>query len=276
MSKGVDFLANVGQNTWFHILDPRTKLFFLITLIIVDLFFLDPRYLFVVFLSTVPFWIIARVKLRPLLPQLTGIALFLFSLMFFVFSFSGSIAMSGHAIKEEGGILIEIGPLAMTLSAARIGAVQILRMAIPMVTSLLVFSTTDPVMFARGLTKLKIPYEISFMLLGALRLLPLVLEESANIADAQRIRGVNTRGPVNRIKATNLLLFPLFVNTLRKARALGLAVECKAFGARAWHSYLREVRFERRDYLMMAWTITFATILLYIRLVMGLGWGWII
>lgn len=255
-------------------MDPRAKLIFLMGVIFADLFFLDPLYLFAVFLTTVPFWIMAKVKMRALLPQLTGIGIFVLGLMFFVFSFSGAVAVAGQA-HAESGVVISLGPLVMTLSGYRIGLVQIFRMAIPMITGLLVFSTTDPVMFARGMLKLRIPFEISFIFLVGLRFFPLVLEESANIGEAERVRGVGGRGPLARINATRLMIFPLFINSLRKSRDMGLSVESKAFGARKWKSFLRDVRFGTNDYLIVVWTIILLSTAAYVRYGLHLGWGWI-
>jgi len=268
-----EFLANLEQDTPFHRLDPRVKMLYLFVLTIVNIFYLDSKFLLIILFSTIPFWIIARIKIRSILPQLTGIALFLLSLMIFIYSFSGSVLFSGSEYSGTEGLSIKIGPLIMNFSAANLGLVQLLRMSIPMLTSLLIFSTTDPAMFARGLDKLKIPFEISFMFLGALKLLPLILEESRNITDAQRIRGVNTRGPINRIRATGMLLFPLIINTLSKSRQLGMAVECKAFGSGKHRSFYRELKIRKGDYIMLIWIFTFATVMLYIRFVLGMGWG---
>jgi energy-coupling factor transport system permease protein len=270
----LDFLANARGDTWFHRLDPRTKILYLVALVGVDLIFLKPLYLFTVFLSTVPIWISSKVKLRPILPQLTGFSITLLSFMLFAFSFSGAVGTSGHVDADETGI--PLGPFVIYPSAASIGAVQVLRMAIPMATSLLVFATTDPTAFARALNQMKVPREISFMMVTALRLFPLVLEESTNINQAQKVRGVSTKGLANRIRATGILVLPLFINILRQSRDLGIAVESRGFGARQWHGSLRELSFGTNDYLMFVWIVIFVSIGLYVRFVLGLGWAWII
>jgi len=270
----LDFLANARGNTWFHRLDPRTKILYLVALVGVDLIFLRPLYLFAVFLSTVPIWISSKVKLRPILPQLVGFSIVLLSFMLFTFSFSGAVGTSGHVDPDETGI--PLGPLVIYPSAASIGAVQVLRMAIPMVTSLLVFATTDPTAFARALNQMKVPREISFMMVTALRFFPLALQEMTDITQAQRVRGVSTKGPANRIRATRLLVLPLFINLLRQSRDMGIAVESRGFGARKWEGSLRELSFGRNDYLMFAWIVIFVCIGIYVRFVLGLGWAWII
>ena len=268
------FLANVRGTSWFHRLDPRTKVAYLAALVMIDLLFLDPRFLLVVFLTTVPIWISSRVDLRPLLPQITAVGITLLSLMLFIFSFSGAVGTSGHV--DPGQDSIPLGPLVFYPASFDIGAVQLLRMGIPMLTSLLVFATTDPTAFARALNKLKVPREISFMMVTALRFFPLVLEEYSNVSQAQRVRGAKPRGPIGRLRFFYRMSLPLLIVLLRKSRDMGIAVESRAFGARRWQGTLRTLTLTRRDHLFLAVVAIGALIALYVRFGLGLGWSWVI
>lgn len=273
-SEPLYFLANVRGNSWFHRLDPRTKVGFLVAVVLVDLLFLDPLYLFAVFVSTLPVWLTTRINLKPLLPQLTAIGITLLALMLFIFSFSGAIGMSGHSGGSQESI--PLGPLAFYPESFNIGAVQLLRMGIPMITSLLVFATTDPTAFARALQKMRVPKEIGFMIVTALRFFPLVLEEYTNVAQAQRVRGVSSKGPLNRLRFMSRMSLPLLIILLRKSRDMGIAVEGRAFGARQWKGSLRELSFGRNDYLFLVVVALGVVVALYVRFVLGLGWSWII
>jgi energy-coupling factor transport system permease protein len=270
----LNFLANVRGTSWFHGLDPRVKVIYLATLVLVDLLFLDPLYLFAVFLTTLPIWLTARINLRPLLPQITAVGITLLSLMLFIFSFSGAVGTSGNV--AEGREAIPLGPLAFYPASFDIGAVQILRMGIPMMTSLLVFATTDPTTFARALNKVKVPREISFMMVTALRFFPLVLEEYTNVSQAQRVRGARPGGLINRLRFFFRMSLPLLIILLRKSRDMGIAVEGRGFGARKWHGSLRELELRRNDYIFLVWIAIFATVALYVRFGLGLGWSWVI
>lgn len=268
---GGTFLSNVKKGTWFHRLDARVKFAYLLTILVVDLMFLDPKYLTYVLISTIPFWIIARIDIKAILPELIGAGLMLFSFMLFMFSFSG-VAPGGQA----GAAAFHLGPLTFYLSAASVGLVQILRLAVPLLTCLLVFATTDPTLFGKAMMQMKIPGEISFILVTAFNLFPMALQAASEISDAQRIRGVSLKGFSNRMKATGLLLLPLFVNTLRKSRERGIAVECRGFGARKWKESLATVPLQTRDYVMIAWIALLIVAALYVRFVRGLGWQWIV
>jgi energy-coupling factor transport system permease protein len=235
---------------------------------------LDPLYLLAVLATTLPVWATARVNLRPLLPQLTAIGLTLVSLMLFIFSFSGAVGTSAHV--ADGQPAISLGPLAFYPASFDIGAVQLLRMGIPMLTSLLVFATTDPTAFARALDRLRVPREISFMIVTALRFFPMVLEEYTNVLQAQKVRGARPTGLLNRLRFFQRMSLPLLVIMLRKSRDMGIAAEGRAFGARQWHGTLRELRLGRNDLAFMLVIALGVAIGLYVRIGLGLGWSWVI
>lgn len=273
-SQPIYFLANVRGNSWFHRLDPRTKVIYLVALVFVDLLFLDPIYLLGVFVTTLPIWVTTRINMRAVLPQITAIGTTLLALMLFVFSFSGAVGSSGNVEGGDDGI--PLGPLVFYPASFDIGAVQLLRMGIPMITSLLVFATTDPTAFARALGKMKVPKEISFMIVTALRFFPMVLEEYTNVSQAQRVRGVKPKGLINRLRFFYRMSLPLLIILLRKSRDMGIAVEGRGFGARRWAGSLRELEIRKNDYIFLFVVSILVLIALYVRFVLGLGWSWVI
>jgi energy-coupling factor transport system permease protein len=270
----INFLANVRGNSWFHRLDPRTKVTFLAVVVLVDLLFLNPVFLLAVFITTLPVWFTSRVNLKPLLPQLVGVGMTMLALMLFIFSFSGAIGTSGYVKPGQAGIAL--GFLVFYPESFSIGAVQLLRMGIPMVTSLLVFATTDPTAFARALDKMKVPKEITFMIVTALRFFPLVIEEYTNVTQAQKVRGVSTKGPVNWFRSVFRTSLPLLIIMLRKSREMGIAVEGRGFGAKKWYGSLRILKFEKNDFMLFGLLAVFICIALFVRFGLGLGWANII
>jgi len=264
------FLANTRGDTWFHRLDPRVKMIYLMAFVAIDLVFLDPLYLFLIFLSTIPIWISAKINLRPILPMLVGLGLTFLGLFLFMFSASGVVATSPIEGAAEG---IALGPITFYPVALKSGLVHIFRMAIPALTSLLVFATTDPSDFARAIHRWKAPREISFLVVMALRLFPLILEEFTNIRQAQRVRGASTKGLRNQFRALGRTHLPLLIILLRKAKDMGTAAESRAFGARKWSGSLREWQLLRDDYLMIGFTVVFFLTALVVRYGLGLGGG---
>ncbi len=109
------------------------------------------------------------------------------------------------------------------------------------------------------------------MMMGALKMFPLVFEEMQNIRTAQIIRGVKYGGMKNNLRAFKLAAFPLMINSLRKSRVTGVAVESKGFGKRAWNDYYQKFKLTRNDYLMLAFCVIFLVVSLVLRFGFGLG-----
>lgn len=258
------FLANTRGTTWVHRADPRVKLLFIVSITSMSLMFLSPLYLAGVLALTVPLWASARVDLRPLKGPLWGIGISLLGMLIFIF-LSSSLSYSGTPPWH-------LGPIALYPESLRNGSAQLFRMGIPMVTGLLIFTTTDPTDFSRVINRLHVPRQISFMLVTALRLFPLALTEFTNITQAQRLRGVTFTGPVNRVKAVTRTSLPLLIILLKKAQDMGIAVESRAFGAGRWNGAYKILRMSRADYVFGALTLAALLATIYVRFVLRLGW----
>ncbi|WP_290032973.1 energy-coupling factor transporter transmembrane component T family protein [Ligilactobacillus cholophilus] len=105
--------------------------------------------------------------------------------------------------------------------------------------STLLTATTTPLEIADGLEalmkplrKLKVPVdEIALMISIALRFVPTLMDETKKIMNAQRSRGVNF-GEGNLIHQAKMLvpiLVPLFVNSIKRAEDLAVAMEARGY-----------------------------------------------
>jgi energy-coupling factor transport system permease protein len=146
------------------------------------------------------------------------------------------------------------------------------RLILLLMPVMLIMATTEPTQMAKGLMKMGVPVSISFTILATLRFLPLVFEVTARVMEAQRVRGLTYTGWVDRLKNFKYLLLPLFINTLRSSRTLGLSVESKGFGARRWNEFYRDFQMQRADWLILAALVVISLASLYIRFVLNLGW----
>ena len=63
---GSDFSLNYEKTTWVHMLDPRTKLVFILVFATVPLFFTKFEYLLACTLLVLPVWISAKIDIRPI------------------------------------------------------------------------------------------------------------------------------------------------------------------------------------------------------------------
>jgi energy-coupling factor transport system permease protein len=256
-------IKTIQAQGWFFRTDPRIKVLFLVTFTVVNLIFLNPLVLIILTFSLVPIFLTTRINYRLVGTIILGYSLFLMA----VIASQGMAPVGRMADPEHLHFLFNLGFIHMTWEGLSIGVSRGLRFANPFFFGILIALTTDPIMMARGLIKMGLPFEIAFMMLAGLRFLPLVTDEARNISDAQTVRGM--RGSLKRFKAA---FFPLFLNSLRRAQRMGITIEAKSFGARNWKGFLRDVKIEPRDAILSTYAILMLITALYIRF--GLGWGY--
>lgn len=127
--------------------------------------------------------------------------------------------------------------------------------------STLLTATTTPLEIADGLEslmsplkKLKIPVnEISLMISIALRFVPTLMDETQKIMNAQRSRGVNfgEGNLFHQIKMLIPILIPLFVNSIKRAEDLAVAMEARGYQGGDERTRFRIQKWHRNDTLAL-------------------------
>jgi len=122
--------------------------------------------------------------------------------------------------------------------------------------------TTSPIMLTDGLESLlgplkrvKVPvHELAMMMSIALRFIPTLIEETDKIMSAQRARGADfdSGGLMQRARALLPLLVPLFISAFRRADELAIAMECRCYHGGEGRTRLRQLKYQRRDYIAIA------------------------
>lgn len=249
---------------WFYRTDPRAKMFFLVSYTLLNLLFLEPLALIALTTALLPIVLTTRLNYRFL-----GAAAFGYSFFLGAIIISQGMAPVGRMAVDPDNLhyVFDFGFVHMTWEGLGIGVARSFRFANPFFFGLLVAMTTDPVLMTRGLVRLRLPFELAFMVLAGLRFLPLVMEEARHIAEAQTVRGVK-----GRYRRLRMGLFPLFLNSLKRAQRMGVTIEAKSFGARNWRAFLRDVRFARTDLILLSYGLILVLGGLYVRF--GLGWGY--
>lgn len=107
------------------------------------------------------------------------------------------------------------------------------------VTSVMLTYTTSPFALTDGLEVLltplkivKVPvHDLSMMMTIALRFIPVLIEETDKIMNAQKARGADfSSGSIfKRAKALIPVLIPLFVSAFNRAGDLSVAMECRCY-----------------------------------------------
>lgn len=136
-----------------------------------------------------------------------------------------------------------LGPLRLTAPALAAGLAMALRLAVIALTTLLVFSTSDPTSLADSLVQQwHAPPRFAYGTLAALRIAPLLAGDWVAIGAARRVRGVESRGVRERISNAAARLLVLLVTALRRAERMALAMDARGFDSGVPRSHYRAMR----------------------------------
>jgi energy-coupling factor transport system permease protein len=173
--------------------------------------------------------------------EVRGVRLFVSTALF--------LALLQVLFVHQGRVLAHIGPLAPASGGVEAGVYVAGRFLVVVLLSYLFVLTTDPGDLAYGLMRAGLPYRYGFTLITALRLVPLFEQEGQIVYSAQLARGVqyDVRSPRRFLILARQFLLPLLVSALGKVDALAVSMEGRCFGKYPTRTFLRQVRFTRRD-----------------------------
>lgn len=120
----------------------------------------------------------------------------------------------------------------------------------------------------KPLKKVNFPVtQIALMLSIALRFVPLLVDETTKIMDAQRARGVDfgEGGLIKRIKSFVPILIPLFVSSFSIAYDLAIAMESRGYKDGEGRSKYRVLSWGKVDNIMVVTMFAVTAILLFLR-----------
>ena len=236
-------------NSFFHKLDPRTKIIAAVLYIAV-IFMCKSVWSFVLStVFTIAIILISRIPIKMILKSLKPLV--------FIIIFTAAINifwMEGENLLFEWGIIkiYAEGILHAVLMTLRI--VELLAG-----TSIILTYTTSPISLTDGLERLLAPlkviklpvHEFSMMMTIALRFIPTLVEETDKIISAQKARGVDfSNGSLaKRAKALIPVLIPLFISAFRRADDLAIAMECRCYRGGEGRTRMTVLRMGPRDLL---------------------------
>jgi energy-coupling factor transporter transmembrane protein EcfT len=127
-------------------------------------------------------------------------------------------------------ILLAVGPLAVKAEGLRFALLFSARLLVGMGSALLLLLTTrlDHVMLA--LTQRGLSLQIAYIVVTALQIVPRFQVRAQTIVDAQRSRGLQTRGSLGRrARALPALITPLLLSSLLESDERAIALEIRGF-----------------------------------------------
>lgn len=229
-----------------HRMDPRIKLLAIILYIVTVFFIVDYVMYAAIFLFVLTITLIAKISFKVLLRTVrTIIFLVLITSIINLFFTTGEelwVEWKFIKIYREG---VE--------HAIKLALRLILLMLFPSLLTL----TTTPMELTDALESLmsplkliKIPvHAIALIMSIALRMIPILMEETNKIMLAQKARGADfdTGGALKKAKAMIPVLVPLFVGAFRRADELALAMDARCYSSVAKRTKYKVMKLTVKD-----------------------------
>lgn len=247
MIKDITIGQYFASDSIIHKLDPRVKVtfvfFYIIGIFLVTkLWVYAPIFLFLIFLI-----LISKIKLKfvfkgikPLLP----IILLTFLL---------------NILMTPGEVVGQFWIFKVTKSGLNVGFFMAFRLIFLVIGTSLLTLTTSPIELTDAMEKMLHPFskiglpahQFAMMMTIALRFIPTLFEETDKIMKAQMARGADFESGNIIKRAKNLvpLLVPLFINALKIAGELAVAMEARCYRGGAGRTRLNELSYDKKDFV---------------------------
>ena len=136
---------------------------------------------------------------------------------------------------------LPLGPITLTREGLAFAFLTGTRLLTFTSTVLLMLRTTHPADLAFALTERGLPRSIGYILLVTLQIAPDMTARATAILDAQRSRGLETKGALRRVRAIAPLVGPLVVGALVDVEERAMALESRAYTASGPKTSLRQL-----------------------------------
>lgn len=177
--------------------------------------------------------------------------------------------------RSGGTVYLEWGPITITEYGMIFGIFIFFRFVMIVFVTTVVTLTTKPIDLTDGinyllrpLRKWKVPVdEISLMISVSLRFIPILLDETQKIMDAQRARGTEF-GEGNLVRQMRTLVpifLPLFASSLNRAEELANVMEARGYRSSVRRSTFRQLYWKTRDTIALLIMLLLTICLLLIR-----------
>lgn len=218
--------------SWTQKLTGHTKLIILFSFAVLTITIDNPRSLFILFTTTLLLHVLAKTSLYKWRALAVLLLLSLWGSMFSQALFFAQTPRTPLFVLISPEMQF-LGPLTGGLYVYRegilYGAVQGLRSASMMSLGLLVCWTSDPRQLLQALMHWKLPPQTAFMLVTAIRFLPVLAAETGEVITALQLRSDSQNGRSSVIRHLPYIAKPLLARCLRRAQTLALSVISRGF-----------------------------------------------
>ena len=242
-----------------HKLDPRTKIIIAVMFIVTVFLANNPLTLALLGFITFTMILLSRISLNVIFKAIKPLVFILtFTALLNLFLTKGSsaplLSFWVFEIYEEGIVR---------------AAFMFFRVIIFILSSTVLLTyTTSPISLTDGLEslmaplkKIKVPVHAFAMMMSiALRFIPILVEETEKIMNAQKSRGADfsSGGLIKRAKALIPILIPLLASAFNRADELATAMECRCYRGDKNRTKLVKLEYKGRD---IVWMLSFVIIM---------------
>jgi energy-coupling factor transport system permease protein len=276
------------RDTFIQRLDPRARLIVLVCLIIAITQFWDLRFLLPLFGVSLGLYLMARIEWRDARRAwyfIVAFVLFIVGLNALLSGRGGptSVLRDTSPVLWQSAALVVPGVdwrIAVTLTVGKtaFAMTQVVRMLAMAVLAIPIPYTLDPAVYGTTFRRLGLPDKASYSIDLAFRLIPTLGRDFALTLDAQRARGYEVErlrgGLFDRLRRLAPLLVPVLIHAILSGEEIVDAMELRAFGAQR-RTWTRDMRFQTRDYLFLAFGLAVAVGSVVLSLTGGYAELWI-
>ena len=212
---------------WAQQLSGRTKLVVMFVFAILAVVIDNPRTLFFLFTATLLCHIAVKTSIYKWQALAVLLLLGLWGSMFSQALFFSQTPRTPLFVLIEPGLGFIgkfTGGLVIYREGILYGAVQGLRSSIMLSIGLLICWTSDPRQLLKALVSWRLSPQIAFVLVTAIRFLPVLAAEAGEIITALRLRSDSESGRRSIIRHLPYIAKPLLARCLRRAQTLALSV----------------------------------------------------
>lgn len=247
MIKDITFGQYIFGTSPVHRMDPRIKIVFTIFSIAI-LFIAKTIVGFAInLLLLLTMYIAAQIPFKMVLKSLKPVVpIILFTGILNIFFITGA--------SEP---LVSIWKLNIYTEGVVFAVMLSVRFCMIVASSSILTYTTSPIEMTDAIERLLYPFklmklpvhELAMMMTIALRFIPLLLDETIKIMNAQKSRGADLDSGklIQRVKSLIPILVPLFISSFRRADELALAMECRCYRGGEGRTRMKQLKLKMVD-----------------------------
>lgn len=254
-------------------IDIRTKATVFFVYIMLTILFSDPHLLGTLFLAAcgVAFFVrLSWFQFAKILRALWPLLILILVVTSFNLNQSSFKLASSQQVVHSFGLN---GRWEITQGGLSLGVAYVIRILIFVLSSLIVQTDTSLEELYQLFRWLRLPNEISFLLMTALRFIPELNKKRLQIIEAQKARGANIqeKGYFNIIRSFLPIVIPLFASSIQMADTLSMAMVSRGFGYTKTWTPPCKLYFRLHDYIMFLVLMAILLGAFYVRIVKH--WG---